>query len=281
MYDKKFRALMKEIYLFNFKLSLVHRVAGMSPARCFEYPLAIINLNIQKGEKLLDVGSEKSCFPLFMKRRRAVNLVVLDIDEKVMAQKKYAKKVGIINHPITERFNIIDNPKMKIEEKSYISNDGGLNIIVGDARKINLSDCSFDYVSCISAIEHIPNDGDILAIKEIARVLKPKGKAFISVPYSQKYKEGKSHGGHFERRYDHNALNTRLIHPSGLQLKKIGFVFGQQSKKITDKIYYKLPGYVRYAVGWSCIFFALLFISTMDDANKDNAEFAYIVLEKS
>jgi len=276
MYDKKFRELMREIYRFNFKLSLLNKVTGVSPARCFELPLAVMNLNIQKGEKLLDVGCGKSCFPLFMALKGAIT-TCLDINESVMVQKKYAKKVGIINHPITEHFDIIDNPKMKIQEKSYTSNN--FNIIVCDGRKMDFPDSSFDAVSCISAIEHIPNNGDILAIKEIARVLKPNGKAFISVPYSQKYEEGKSHGGHFERRYDYNALNTRLIQPSGLKLRKVGFIFDQKSRKLTNIIYYKLPGYVRYALGWYCVIFTL-FLAKRDNAKKDDAEFAFIVLEK-
>lgn len=281
MYDSEFRDIMKEMYWFNFKLSLLNKVTGVSPARCFEYPLAVLNLNTQKGEKLLDIGSGKSCFPLFMIKRRGVITTVLDKDEKVMVQKKYAKKVGIIKHPITEHFNIIDNPKTKIRTGSYTSNDGSYSIRICDARKMDFSDCSFDYASCISAIEHIPGNGDILAIKEIARVLTPKGRAFISVPYGQKYEEDKSHGGHFERRYDYDALNTRLIQPSGLKLKKAGFIFDQQSKKIADRVYYKLPGLVRYACGWSSIFFALLSMSTRDNASRDDAEFAYIVLEKS
>jgi len=276
-YNNKFRRLMWEIYQFNFKLSLLHKVTGDSLARCFELPLAVMNLNIQNGEKLLDVGSGKSCFPLFMVKRRGVNVTMLDIDERIMIQKKYAKKVGIISHAITERFNIFDNPKMQIQDKSYTSNN--FNIIVGDAMKIDFPDSSFDAVSCISAIEHIPNKGDIVAIKEIARVLKPKGRVFISVPYGQKYEEDKSPGGHFERRYDYEALNARLIQPSGLKLKKIGFVYDQKSRKYTN-LYYKLPLYVRYMLSWSCIFLALV-ISLRDNANKDDAELPYIVLEKN
>jgi ubiquinone/menaquinone biosynthesis C-methylase UbiE len=271
---------MREIYWFNFKLSLLHKITGVGISRCFEYPLAVINLSIQEGEKLLEIGSGKSCFPLFMVKRRGVNTTVLDIDERVIVQKKYAKKVGILNHVITERFNVLDDPKTKTQDKSFTSNDGSFSIIVSDARKINFPDSSFDAVSCISVIEHIPNNGDLLAIKEIARVLKPKGRAFISVPYGQKYEEGKTLGGHFERRYDYEALNARLIQPSGLKLKKIGFVvFDQRSRKLQN-LYYKLPKYVRYVLGWSCIFLALL-IPLRDNANRDNAEFPYIVLEKS
>jgi len=277
-YSNEFRKLMLEIYCFHFKLSLIKKVTGLSLARCFEYPLAVVSLNMQKGEKLLDVGSGKSCFPLFMVKRRGVNVTVLDIDKRVMVQKMYAKKVGIINHAITERFNVIDNPKTTIRDKSFTSIDGSFRIIVSDARKMDFPNSSFDAVSCISTIEHIPNNGDILTIKEIARVLKPNGRVFISIPYGQKYKEGKSPGGYFERRYDYEALNSRLIHPSGLKLKKIGFVYDRKSRKITN-LYYKLHRYAQYGLGWSRIFPALM-ISLRDNANKNDAEFSYFVLEK-
>lgn len=47
---------------------------------------------------------------------------------------------------------------------------------IQDARNLHLySDNYFDRVSAISTLEHIPNDGDSIAIKEMSRVLKPGG----------------------------------------------------------------------------------------------------------
>jgi len=283
MYDKNFRRLMTEMYRFNFRLSLIHRVTGESPARLFELPLAALNLGLTVAPnkiKLLDVGCGSSCFPLWI-AKKGISVDCLDISESVMVQKKYAQKVGIINHPIPERFSLIDRPKGRISETSYSTEDGKFTVRVCDARKLDYPDQSFDAVSCISAIEHIPNDGDTPAIKEIARVLKTAGRTFVSVPYAQQYREGRSHGGHFERAYNFQALQERLVEPSGLHLEREGFIFDKTSRRVTGVIYYKLPGYTRYLLGWSGILLLVSkALSHRDKANKNDAQFAWILLTK-
>ncbi len=62
-------------------------------------------------------------------------------------------------------------------------------VIVCDAKKLDLPDCSYDLVVSLSSIEHfglgrygdeIDLDGDIKAVKEMIRVLKPGGRLIIS-----------------------------------------------------------------------------------------------------
>ena len=192
MYDKNLRRSMTEMYRFDSRLSLLHKVTGESPAQCFELPLAALNLGLTvapDGTKLLDIGCGDSCFPLWMVKR-GITVHCLDVNKSVMVQKRYAQKVGIIKHPIRERFNIIDCPKGKISETNYSSEDGKFTIRVCDTRNLDYPDQSFDAVSCISTIEHISDDGDIQAIKEIGRVLKLEGRAFVSVPLHPKVPRG-------------------------------------------------------------------------------------------
>jgi hypothetical protein len=65
-------------------------------------------------------------------------------------------------------------------------------------------------------IEHIPDDGDILAMNEVTRVLRQRGKVIITVPCSREYIEQSKtfYYDGFERRYDVNAIKTRLMHPT-------------------------------------------------------------------
>lgn len=49
-----------------------------------------------------------------------------------------------------------------------------------DLTALSFEDNSFDFIYCSHVLEHIPDDG--LAMKEIARVLKPNGKALLQVP---------------------------------------------------------------------------------------------------
>lgn len=268
---------MDELYHFNFKLGLSHKLSGVDFSSCFEYSYCINELNIQKQDIVLDAGSLKSCFPLFLVNKGAM-VTSLDIDERVMVQKKYAKKLGIINDPIEEVFNLNDDPKKRIASKSFISQDRKFNIIVCDARKINLPSSIFDFVTCISAIEHIPGDGDISAMKEFERILKPGGKLFISVPYRQKYNEGQW-GRWFQRDYNYDALKSRFIQPSNLILKKIGFLVDNDTRQYSDIIYYKLPRLIRFALQWSQYFFARYYIEK-DSADKDDAWVAWLLFEK-
>ncbi len=53
-------------------------------------------------------------------------------------------------------------------------------VIKGDATNLNFEDNSFDFVICSEVLEHI--DDDIKAANEIYRILKPGGRAFVTVP---------------------------------------------------------------------------------------------------
>lgn len=54
------------------------------------------------------------------------------------------------------------------------------NVMLGDATKLPFKDSSYDCVTAFDVIEHIKDD--VLVMKEIYRVLKPKGIAIITVP---------------------------------------------------------------------------------------------------
>lgn len=53
--------------------------------------------------------------------------------------------------------------------------------VFADACHLPVADASVDGVVCLEVIEHVPDPA--LAIKEIARVLKPEGRAWISMPF--------------------------------------------------------------------------------------------------
>jgi len=60
-----------------------------------------------------------------------------------------------------------------------------ISTIVGSACKLEFPDASFDSVTCIEVLEHLPSPKR--AVEEIARVLKVGGKAVIATPdYSKK-----------------------------------------------------------------------------------------------
>ena len=58
--------------------------------------------------------------------------------------------------------------------------DARMRLVQADATALPFADSSFDGVICSETIEHIPHDNKV--IKEIARVLRPRGVFVVTVP---------------------------------------------------------------------------------------------------
>jgi SAM-dependent methyltransferase len=94
-----------------------------------------------------------------------------------------------------------------------------------DIRKTSYRDSFFDLIFCISTIEHIGRDndsytsessileeeGDFKAINEMRRILAPKGKLVLTVPFGKAYDYG------WFVQYDDSRLQ-KLIKYSGLEV---------------------------------------------------------------
>lgn len=110
-------------------------------------------------------------------------------------------------------------------------------VIGGDISKIPLSNTSVDKIACHHAFEHFQQNGDVIFIEEISRLLKPKGRAviiplFIAKEYiecwniyrSSKFDNnskliidktaslpGSDNDGHFARIYSPKILYSRIL----------------------------------------------------------------------
>jgi SAM-dependent methyltransferase len=83
---------------------------------------------------------------------------------------------------------------------------------------------TFDRVYCLTSLQHFDGDGDITAVRQFARVLRPGGRLLLSVPYGPKWgDEWYPELGGTRKRYDEAALGARLSAP-GL--------------RVVDKTYY-------------------------------------------
>lgn len=120
--------------------------------RFTEYFWVLKNL-IKKG-KLLDIGCLESIFPQEISKPNLIEVFGIDIRD-------------------------YENPIFKFFKD--------------DTRSMHFEDNYFDQITAISTIEHIglltygnqtlDKEGDVKALKEIARVLKPEGSLLITLPY--------------------------------------------------------------------------------------------------
>ncbi|MBZ0255775.1 class I SAM-dependent methyltransferase [bacterium] len=118
--------------------------------------------------------------------------------------------------------------------------DGGAaQFVCGDVTRLPLADHSFDGVSALCMIEHLPYETDKAAMREIFRVLKPGGVAAITVegnsehfeewlelPYEIGFQIGNENPQMEElfcRNYSEETLEQRLIQTENWEVLSSGF----------------------------------------------------------
>jgi len=161
-----------------------------APVRWVEYPWAIMNSNLNKPLKILDIGSGRSLFPIYLASKDH-QVVCIDSDEILMTKisPKLAEWSGV-----------------KVDYKT------------NDATKLEFKDNEFDRVFCISVLEHLEEekvDGkrvnyhkhnlDVKAIAEMLRVVKPTGLIILTVEWSE--------SPHDVQSYRFQDIYDRLLKP--------------------------------------------------------------------
>jgi len=231
-------------------MSWLHRVQGIDISRCFEYTKAYEKVSPVQSGRVLDIGSYRSPFPIFL-AQQDFKVLTSDLNPTISKQRKWVQRA--------------------------VGDQVSLSICMANGTRLPLGDCMFDSVTCISTIEHLPENGDRLMVREIERVLKSGGHCFISVPYAVSMREG-TWGRWFQRWYDVTAASMRLVQPSGLTLVERGFLMGGKIGKLADA-WYKLPRLLRHALSWSHVFlFPKAF--EIDQSDQSDARVLWLLLQK-
>jgi SAM-dependent methyltransferase len=150
------------------------------------------------------------------------------------------------------------SPRAAVEARMY----GRMAPLVFDARCLPFADGVADLVTAVSSVEHIPGPGDSEAMAGIGRVLRPGGRAAVSVPVGaadrdhfqdedpygirSRAGEGKVFFGHV---YTRDSLHSRLVIPSGLRLDRL-LVFERMPPGWYEESY--LPR-IRKPVSWGTL----------------------------
>lgn len=265
----------KSFWKFNNQLGFRNLFYGIDYQRTLEYPVTFNQLQINSEVKsLLDIGTGKhSIFPLYVSYKNPeITVRMTDLGSYVF------KQVGRIQKHKTLNANY-QNSKILIEKQ--------------DATRMTYEDNTFDRVSAVSAIEHIPDDGDSLAVKEIIRVLKPGGRAVITVPYecdgyraayrkrttyTRKYNDKPVFFSHY---YDDKALYERLMNDSSSELESILYL-GEREFPYFEFWCTKVPlrNFIKYFMGWFNLLMALKYYLILNEDEKAKAHVAVISLIK-
>lgn len=158
--------------------------------RYWEYPWAITNTQPRKGMQILDTGSGWSIFPTYLAK---VGFLVTAVDTDVTQMTCVSPFLA----------------RLASAEVHYE---------VGDVVNLDFPDDTFDRVYCISVLEHLEEETrngkpfnahkrnlDVIAIREMLRVLKPGGFLAITLDWSEQPNNLRS--------YRFDDITARLVKP--------------------------------------------------------------------
>lgn len=179
--------------------ALTRLVIPLDPSRYLEFPDVVRELGDVRSHRVLDLASPK-LVAVELARRGADVTSVDALDREVACW------------------------------RSLTEGRRRLRFAVADGRALPFGDASFDCAYSISVLEHVPGEGDLQALRELVRVVRPAGRVVVTVPYADRYREDwrdePMYGAQepvdgryfFERWYDDDRLRKLVGAAPGLRL---------------------------------------------------------------
>jgi SAM-dependent methyltransferase len=238
--------------------------------RCAEFRYVLEHLDVTSDHHVLDIGSPK-LLSLFLAARVGAHVRATDLVDYFFPS--YTAYAASMLGPRKERY---------VMETQ-------------DAQALSYDDETFDRVFSVSVIEHIPGDGDTVAVNQIARVLKPNGIACLTVPWSDRgYLEEFHRPGpdaywvkasdqskvFYQRAYDHDSLYERLLGHDRLELVDVSF-WGERRINVEDALLSpRLPRLLRHAMLPAHFVLNRLFLSPLAETEGSRKKVACVTLRK-
>ena len=233
-----YNAIADEIDRVQRRLGWREAVKRLDYVRWLELGMAVHLLSLRSGVKVLDVASGRSPWPFYLAVVHGCQVTSFDLSDSVYWQRSAWERLS--------------------------GSNGKLVTCMQDACHLAFEDGSFDIVTAVSSIEHIEGKGDSEAMREMARVLKPAGALYVTVPYDPRggrdcflsysiYGRGYKGGPVFwKRNYDDLTLAERILKPaeeSGLHLEE-QLCFGEPGFNFFNVVYANphLPAWAKVPV---------------------------------
>jgi SAM-dependent methyltransferase len=183
----------------------------LDSTRHFEQDFAWRFTNSQPLVNYLDVSSPRMTFSLLLRKHPQLRAELINPDKADLAETEMLlRAAGLL-------------PRCRLH-----------GCLIGEAPFVP---ASFDLITCISVLEHIPNDSD--AVRFMWRLLKPGGRLILTVPCaattSEQYIDRDEYGLYgnesqqvfWQRFYDETLLNERVIAITGTPKRKE--IYGERS----------------------------------------------------
>jgi SAM-dependent methyltransferase len=273
-----------DLHLYLFGLSVGARtlpfdaIAGLKSLvlpveyiRCAETRYILQHLAVRSGQRVLDIGSPK-LLSLFLAARLRAEVHATDLVDYFF-----------------ERYQLYTRVALGRDQNRY-------HMKREDARNLTYPSACFERAFSISAIEHIPDDGDSRAMQEIGRVLAPGGIACLTVPWSdhgylEEFKRrgdpdvywapGDGDAVFYQRAYDRDSLERRLVKPSGLTHVDLSF-WGERAVPVEYMILNRrLPRVFRVLLCPAHLVLARLFLRPLGESEPSRKKVACLTLRKA
>lgn len=181
-------------------------------SRLWEYPYAVISAELEPGMTCADIGCGMTGFTPYLKEVAGCDVTGVDPDI-------FEEGIKYGGHGVNQTF----------------LRATGLNVRQGFMEALPLEDESQDRVFCISVIEHVPHDIARRGMQEMARVLRPGGRAIVTMDVNM--------WSEINRPLD-LVWESGLTLPGGLDLRwprrRFGiFADGQQPADVIGFVLYK------------------------------------------
>lgn len=196
--------------------------------RYFEYDIVLRWLDSNKSfMNILDIGSQDSMLPILL-TFTGKKVVCVDPSNDVIQQNIFAEIMGLKND---------------------------IHAVLAYGQLLPFRENYFDAVTCISTLDHIPDDGDSLTLRETMRVLRPGGILIMSFPWQKYYYEYWGTEPLYNnlcqdklkliaRHYDQTHLEKRILFQSEFMIKEMLIGESPRNESLVVKLlrHSPLPG---------------------------------------